>query len=111
MTARRFVTATYEVDPDRQPGFLTLLRECESAMREQGLITDRPILRMRSLKESDLILEIFEWSDEGAFERAQETPAVLEYWGRYESVWTSGGWGIARFPEASEAWAQFEPLE
>lgn len=108
---RRFVTATYEVDPGRQPEFMALLRECEDVMRAEGLITERPAVRMRSLGEPALMLEIFEWTDDRAFDRAQENPKVLDYWGRYEATWTSGGWGISRFPEASTGWAQFESLD
>lgn len=108
---RRFVTATYEVPVDRQSEFLALLKKCEQQMRQEGLITSRPAIRMQSKAEPQLILEIFEWADDGAFERAQQTPAVLEYWGKYERLWTSGGFGMSRFPETNENWAQYPTLD
>ena len=109
--SRRLTTATYRVAVKDQDAFLKLLKDAEQTMREVGLITNRPIIRMRSLEDPELLLEIFEWADSGAFERAQKDPRILEHWGQFEALWKSGGFGLKTFPEAERPWAQFEPFE
>ncbi len=110
MKGPQFTLATYRVELDKQVEFIGLLKGCESTMREEGLITTSPILRMRSNADPTLILEIFQWVDSGAFERAQENRAVLDWWGKYEKTWMEGGFGMNTFPEASQPWAQFQTI-
>lgn len=107
----QFVAATYQVPESSQAAFLELQRGCETAMREQGLITERAIMRMRSLEDPELLLEMFEWVDEGAFGRAIENAKVQAFWGQYEDLWKEGGFGLERFPEAKLPWAQFAAIE
>lgn len=109
--SRRITTATYSISDDRQPTFLELLRGAEATMREIGLITDRPVIRMRSLADPRFLVEIFEWSDAGAFERAQKDPRILEWWGKFEPTWEAGGFGLSELPEAAQPWAQFAPVD
>lgn len=105
-----FVTATYQVPIENQGAFVDVLKEVEGVMRRAGLITGWPAVRMRSKKQPDLILELFQWTDDTSFDTAQETPAVLELWGQLEGLWTDGGFGVARFPESGDFWAQFDSL-
>ena len=107
---RRIVTSTYRVSTSKQDAFLELLRGCEKTMREEELVTVRPFVRMRSLVDSSLIIELFEWVDPDAFGRAQENPKVLAWWGQYEAIWEDGGFGLDAVPEAAMPWAQYEPL-
>lgn len=109
--SRRFTTATYRVAVEKQDQFLALLKGAEQEMRELGLITNRPIIRMRSLEDRRLLLEIFEWSDSTAFERAQKEPRILVWWGKFEALWEEGGFGLSKFPEAQQPWARFEPID
>ncbi|MCP4442170.1 MAG: hypothetical protein GY810_24950 [Aureispira sp.] len=106
----QFVFATYKVKETSQEAFIALLKECEEIMRGEKLITPNPIFRMSSRKNPQIILEIFEWVDDKAFSRAQNSPNVLAMWGKYESLWENGGFGINLIPEASESWAQFPSI-
>lgn len=107
----RIVTATYRVAVERQPEFLELLRGCEATMRQEGLVTGRTFVRMRSAVDPELLVELFEWVDATAFDRAQENPRVLQWWGQYEAAWKDGGFGLDQVPEAAMPWAQYEPVE
>lgn len=107
----QFTTATYRVAVEKQEEFLQLLKGAEETMRAEGLITERPVFRMRSLEDPELLLEIFEWVDSEAFGRAQENPRVLSWWGKFEATWKEGGFGLSRFPEADRPWAQFESID
>lgn len=65
---------------------------------------------MRSNVNPKMIVEVFEWADDKAFDRAQDNPAVLNMWGQYESLWEQGGFGVDQIPEASQPWAQFASI-
>jgi hypothetical protein len=106
----QFVTATYQVPIENQAAFVDVLKEAEGVMRGAGLITVWPAVRMRSKKQPDLILELFQWTDDTSFDKAQETPAVLELWGQLEGLWTDGGFGVDRFPESGDFWAQYDSI-
>ena len=107
----RIVVATYRVAKERQPEFLDLLKGCESTMHKEGLITERKFVRMRSIEDPEIIIEVFEWVDSGAFERAQKNERVLAWWGRYESLWKDGGFEMTAVPEAGVRWAQYAAFE
>ena len=95
---------------EKQEAFVELLKGAEAAMREAELITGTPIVRMRSLKNPELLLEVFEWVDSGAFGRARNDPRILEWWGKFEATWEEGGFGLSCFPEADLPWAQFQSM-
>lgn len=109
-TRSRIVTATYRVSTERQAEFVELLQRCESTLREEGLVTGRSFLRMRSLEDPEALIELFEWVDEEAFGRAQENPRVLAWWGQFEEVWKEGGFGVSAIPESNMPWAQYQPI-
>lgn len=83
----QFVMATYQVDIARQAEFHSLLEEAERVMRSENLITNLSVMRMRSKVNPKLILELFEWVDNKAFERGQASPKMQSVWGKFESVW------------------------
>jgi quinol monooxygenase YgiN len=110
-TPSQFVTATYQVAPNRQADFLKLLHGCEATMRSEDLITERPVIRMRSEVDPTMLVEILEWVDATAFDRAQENPLVLAWWGKYEALWERGGFGMGEVPESHQPWAQYQALD
>lgn len=106
----QFVTATYQVALQHQADFLELLYGCEATMRSEGLITERPVIRMRSKVDPTMLVEILEWVDDTAFVRAQKNPRVLQWWGKYEALWERGGFGMSELPETAQPWAQYQAL-
>ncbi len=103
----QFVIATYQVALQHQEDFFSLLNETETIMRREDLITSKPIFRMKSIQDPKVIMEVFEWKDDSSFDKAQHTPSVLSMWGKYESLWEKGGFGINQVPESNQPWAQF----
>jgi quinol monooxygenase YgiN len=106
----QFVTATYRVKQNNLEAFILLMKEAEQVMRSEQLITSKPVLRMQSRINPEYVLEVFEWVDEEAFGRAQQTPKVLAIWGQYQNIWEAGGFGMNQIPESSESWAQYSSL-
>ena len=111
MSDGQLVTATYRVALERQADFLELMRTCERVMLDEGLITRRPFIRMRSKVDPTILIEIFEWLDATSFGKAQQNASVLEMWRNYEAAWLEGGFGLDQVPEASQPWAQFDPVD
>lgn len=106
----KFVIATYEVVEQNQKEFISLLKETELIMRQDKLITSKSIFRMQSIINPKIIIEVFEWVDSKSFDQAQNNPAILSMWGKYESLWEKGGFGVNQVPEASQSWAQFNSI-
>lgn len=102
-----YVTSTYQVPSENQVKFLEALKNTETTLREEGLITDMIAIRMKSKTNPELILEIFEWKNSKSFDLAQQNPKVLAHWSELEKLWVDGGFGLQRFPEAGEYWAQY----
>mgnify|MGYP000423024473 CR=1 FL=1 len=107
----QFVIATYQVLEQNQTEFIVLLKETETLMRKEKLITSKPVFRMRSVINPKIIVEIFEWTDSKSFEKAQNSPTILSMWSKFESIWVKGGFGIKEVPEASQPWAQFPSIQ
>ncbi len=109
-TTGPFVTATYEVPNELHDEFIVALKGAETTLRAEGLITEFPAIRMRSRGNENLILEVFQWTDDTSFGKAQQMPSVLEHWGGLEKLWSDGGFGLGRFPESKEFWAQYDVM-
>ena len=73
----------YCVKADRVDEFLGIIDQHCSTLRELELITDREVEVFLG-KERDtgqpVVVEIFEWADEGATDRAHTHPAVSGVW-------------------------------
>ncbi len=103
----QYVTATYRVKQENQDAFKKLMQEAEEVMRAEQLITSQPVFRMQSLINPEYIIEVFEWVDEEAFNKAMQNPQVLSIWGQYQNIWEDGGFGMQQIPESAESWAQY----
>jgi hypothetical protein len=77
------VIVAYRPKVGKEEELLALTREHYGILREQGLVSPRPPIIVRT-KDGTLV-EIFEW-ESGAMERAHANPAVLELWKRYEAA-------------------------
>lgn len=106
----QFVMATYQVELKAHKKFIDLLKSCEATMRKEKLITTKPIFRMQSNNQPQILIEIFEWVDSDAFATAQQTHTVLHYWKQMQSLWIDGGFGLKQVPESSFPWAQYKSI-
>lgn len=73
-----FVIAAYRPKPNRLADLEARLSEHGPLLRARGLATSRATLLMRA--GDDTILEIFEWVDAKAAERAHSDPEVSRLW-------------------------------
>jgi hypothetical protein len=55
-------------------------------LRRLGLATDRPNITMRAT--DGTLVDVSEWVDDSAIDRAHHTPEVLELWQRFDACCT-----------------------
>ena len=111
MPKKQYMLASYQVKLEDQSDFLKELLATERAYREEGFITDKPIIRMRSKIDPEFILEIIEWVNCQAFQDVQENDRVMSHWGKLESLWKNGGFGLDKIPESKIPWVMMDVIE
>ena len=109
-TDGQFMLACYQVDEAHQGEFLAELEDTERSMRDENLITDTPVLRMRSKGNPEYLLEIIEWTDHSAYESVMDNARIQEHWTRLQSMWKSGGLGVCSLPEGDSPWALLDAI-
>lgn len=101
------VIALYKPRKGQQDALDALVRGHEPALREAGLVTDRPFVRMRS--EADgTILEIFEWTSSEAAQAAHAHETVGPLWEAMGEVATFVV--PAELQESTRTFPHFQPL-
>lgn len=88
--------ACYKPRPGCEDALLDLVRNHMPPLREQGLVTDRASIVMRTA--DGTIIEVFEWVSQEAIAAAHTNPAVLDLWKRFEAVcWYETPCNLAEF--------------
>jgi len=88
--------ACYKPRPGCEEALLDLVRNHMPPLREQGLVTDRAPIVMRTA--DGTIVEIFEWVSQEAIAGAHSNSAVLDLWKRFEAVcWYETPSNLAEF--------------
>jgi hypothetical protein len=98
--------ACYKPRAGCEEALLNLVRNHLPPLRDQGLVTDRSSIVMRT--SNGTIVEVFEWVSQEAIAGAHNNPAVLELWKRFETVCT---YEIpSNISEFQKMFAHFEPV-
>jgi len=98
--------ACYKPKPGCDAALLELVRNHLPPLREQGLVTDRASIVMRTA--DGTIVEIFEWVSREKIASAHTNPVVLDLWKRFEAVCT---YEIpASLPEFQNMFAHFTAI-
>lgn len=83
-----------------------LLRQHNTILRVEGLITERPALLMQA--SDGTLVEVFEWQPGGA-EAAHKHAALQKVWRRMEEVCEFAP--LIALPEAEKTFPHFKPVE
>src|ERR1019366_9063324 len=98
--------ACYRPKPGCEEALVELVRNHLPPLREQGLVTDRVPIVMRTADRT--IVEIFEWRSPEAISLAHANPVVQELWKRFDAVCS---YEIpASLPEFQNMFAHFETV-
>ena len=76
--------ACYKPKPGCEEALTELVRNHLPPLREQGLVTDRASIVMRTA--DGTIVEVFEWKSPEAIARAHTNPVVQELWKQFAAV-------------------------
>jgi hypothetical protein len=82
--SERIVIVAYKPFKGKDKELVALMRTHLTILREQGLVTDRESIIMRS--EDGTIVEVFGWKSKEAINSAHTNPAVLKMWEDYSKV-------------------------
>jgi hypothetical protein len=102
-----FVIAMYRpYDTANRAALKELIRQHNTTLRVEELITDRPAILMQA--EDGTFLEIFEWLP-GAAEKAHDHPAIKKIWKRMQEI--SEFAPLISLQEAEETFPHFKPVD
>ncbi len=99
--------AAYRPRAGMEADLLAVLTDRLPLLRRLGLATDRPAVHMRSRE--GVLIEISEWVDDAAIDRAHHTPEVLALWDRFAACCTFVR--LDALAEAHEDFATFAAIE
>jgi len=101
------VIVAYRPKAGKGDEVLALVRGRVPNLREEGLVTERQPVIMRS--RDGTIIEVSEWKSREAIESAHKNPNVLAMWNKFFAVCDCVP--LNRLEEAQEMFAGFEPIE
>ena len=98
--------AAFKPKPGKDAELLAVIETRLPLLRKLKLATDRDSILMRS--RDGAIIEISEWGDDAAIERAHKTPEVLEMWGRFSACCDFVC--LNALPETADMFATFDAI-
>ena len=107
----RVVIAAYRAKQERMNDLLEILKAKRKFMLDAGYYSPRAPITMASMKDPDLVIEVFEWTSLEAISSAHEDSRVLEIWGKMDDICYEIGSRLDSFPEAMQSFPNFEPID
>ncbi|MBK6504587.1 MAG: hypothetical protein IPG02_02710 [Ignavibacteria bacterium] len=107
----RIVIAAYRAKPEKINDLLQILRAKRKFMLEAGYYSPRAPITMSSMKDPELVIEVFEWTSLEAISIAHEDSKVLEIWSKMDEICYEIGSRLNSFPEAMQSFPNFEPVD
>ncbi len=104
------VIAPYRCKTENQEKLFEVLKDKRKYFLEAGYVTERMPVTVRSRKDKEVILEIFEWTSDKHTDEAHKDPKVREYWGKMGELCSAFGFPLKEISESSESFAHFDPL-
>lgn len=107
----RIVMAAYRTKPEKMNDLLEILEAKRKFMLEAVYYSSRAPITMASMKDPDLVIEVFEWTSLEAISSAHEDSKLLEIWGKMDEICYEIGSRLNSFPEAMQSFPNFEPVD
>ncbi|MEE9392014.1 MAG: hypothetical protein V3W41_05880 [Planctomycetota bacterium] len=99
--------ALYRPHEGQDESLRTLIAEHLPALRKEGLVTDRAAFLLQA--KDGTYLEIFEWIDETAAQRAHESASIGRIWGAMAEV--ADMTTLADIEESKTRFPHFKPVD
>lgn len=101
------VFAVYRPHPGKEKDLEKLIAAHVPTLRGLELITERPAILVKS--KNGAYVEIFEWRNEAAIDKAHEHPAVAKTWEAMGKICDFGN--LKDLPESEKPFAHFAPVQ
>ena len=82
----RIVIALFKPKPGKEEQLQAVINDRLPLLRRLDMATDRPNITMRA--KNGTILDVSEWVDDDAIDRAHEHPEIHALWARFEECCT-----------------------
>jgi hypothetical protein len=102
----RIVIAAYRPKPGQAASLADLLLAHVPMLQDEGLATDREAVLMRA--SDGTVVEVFEWSYDGAADEARSNEAAAEMSGHLDRL--ADVVTLADLPEAGARFPHFKPI-
>ncbi len=102
----RISVAAFKPKPGKENELLQVIADRVPLLWRLGYCTDREPILMRS--RDGVIIQVSEWADDAAIEKAHETPEVLEMWQRFDAC--SAHVKLDALGEAHDDFATFDAI-
>jgi hypothetical protein len=103
----QFTIAAYRPRPGKAGELMDSCASTTACLRGAGLVTDRRPYVMRAA--DGTLVEVFEWIERGASDRAHSVPAVQALWARFNEACEYVS--LSALAEAQSLFASFEAVE
>ncbi len=107
----KIVIAAYRAKPERKEELIEIMRTKREFMLNEGFYSPRDPIAMTSSIDPDLVIEVFEWTNNEAISKAHSDSRVLEIWKKMDEICYEIGSRPDSFPEAGNSFPNFEPLD
>jgi quinol monooxygenase YgiN len=102
----RIVIAAFRPKPGKEEELKAVMATRLPLLRRLGLATDRTNITMRAV--DGTILDVSEWTDDAAIDRAHDLPEIHELWGRYGACCDDVK--LEQLPEGHHDFATFDAV-
>ncbi len=99
--------AAFKAKPTKEEELLQVIADRLPLLRRLGLATERPAILMRSREGA--VIQICEWANNEAIEKAHQTPEVLALWDRFDACSTYVK--LESLAETHEDFATFDVID
>lgn len=104
------VIAPYRCKLENQEKLFDVLRGKRKYFLEAGYVTDRKPVIIRSRKDKEVIIEIFEWTSDKHTEDAHGDSKVHEFWGKMDELCSEIGFPLKEISEANVSFPHFDAI-
>lgn len=104
------VLAPYRVKIPHQKDLFDILREKRKYFLDTGYVTSRLPVILRSRKDKEILIEVFEWTSDKHTDDAHKDPNVQEIWDRMDKICSDIGFPLEKIPEALESFPHFDTI-
>ncbi|MBS1513443.1 MAG: hypothetical protein JSS63_00320 [Bacteroidetes bacterium] len=105
------VLAPYKVRKENQKEFFEVLKAKRKYFLENGFMTSRVPMLLKSKHDDEILIDVFEWTSEEHIDLAHKDTGVRELWAKMDELWEKGGFKLSELKESELSFPNFIPVD